>query len=458
MTGALKENIAAYRSLPVRLPKLLEKQQTKEMAILLDKQFGSGVQPPQSDLEETYRRFIQALDSGGWDIITDKDWRYAAFVMWYGTRFIANENAFRTRYLQTLRHSNRASRWKSLIRIYLVHFEQSATFPKTYQELAKWVQEGLQHSGCHIWRERHELYHLFNSDLKVSSVIDLFMDESRNDWHRFTSKLGLTGELATSGYLRVVALELLGHLKRHVIDKPSISYPILDFFSDKDSVDLRFKSLQSTLIESLLMPWANQTPAKNHQNYWQNWLLKRFGDPRFLAQRERNWAGADKSAQAVMRRWLVGATIKQFFDIIDQLALEHQWRYRRAFWEAYYDAEHIEDAWVILGKKARVHAIQTFGKETPFGNLENAQDQTQAVLLLKLRECIIAEWSHNGACRAWNIGSEHCPDLLSASYKAEGLRKNGIFKLIHNGDWQPKLAEHIWKHTGIRMEERAYRI
>ena len=41
-----------------------------------------------------------------------------------------------------------------------------------------------------------------------------------------------------------------------------------------------------------------------------------------------------QDARAVFRRWLVKVALDQFLDVIDKLAAERMWRYRRAFWMA----------------------------------------------------------------------------------------------------------------------------
>jgi hypothetical protein len=46
---------------------------------------------------------------------------------------------------------------------------------------------------------------------------------------------------------------------------------------------------------------------------------------------------------------LARASLDLFFKLIDEHALDAQWRYRHAFWLAYLEQGVIADAWLALG-------------------------------------------------------------------------------------------------------------
>ena len=191
-------------------------------------------------------------------------------------------------------------------------------------------------------------------------------------------------------------------------------------------------------------------------------LLKYFHDPRTTEGRN-NWAGINENALRVVRKWLAGATLEQFFEIIDNTAQDKHWRYRRKFWKAYYDADCIDDAWIALGKDSRIEARSQSvnGNELIAANLKGSGVKSDhSVLIFKLRELTICEWSHVGKCRIWFENNKRSPRLYENSYLAEVLREYEDYSLPHqrseNYTWQRKLAEHIEYHTGIKMPNYKY--
>jgi hypothetical protein len=109
------------------------------------------------------------------------------------------------------------------------------------------------------------------------------------------------------------------------------------------------------------------------------------------------------SSAAIVRRWLTDQSLRQFLDVLDDSALQHQWKFRRAFWEAVYRRGLIGEAWVVFDK---VSAKLIFKGETPFARWEGGgSKQIQngpACLLLRIGSGIVAEWSHNGRCYIWH--------------------------------------------------------
>ncbi|TAF77272.1 MAG: hypothetical protein EAZ52_01695 [Alphaproteobacteria bacterium] len=419
------------------------------------------------DLEHVYRLFLDAIDHGKWNALSLKDWKNAAYLMWYGDRMIALEDAFRSRYGVFLQQQARGLRWKSFIRAYLVHFDLHEAYPAIYKEFAGWiVQEGLKHSVCDVWKQHHQRFGLFRTDFSVEQMAAFFMGACASDWDVFIQKASMTGELAVSGYMRAVALILVQCAHHH----PETAFRVIPFFVDENSGERRFAALRFRLIDALLLPWVDKKPPEKHQRDVQNWLLDQFGDLRLIARRHQ-WSGASEDAKAVMRKWLIGETLRQFFEIIDQVAHVEHWQYRKAFWLAYYDQGHIDDAWVIVGDDATRYARRSFGRNFTAGQLVSGRrEKTHSVLLLRIGDYVFAEWSHNGKCRAWHKEDAACPTFGGMEYDADEFRtpsmkivsdynEDGI---IHrNSDrykWQPKLATFIHHHTGAKVSDHAYRI
>jgi hypothetical protein len=182
-----------------------------------------------------------------------------------------------------------------------------------------------------------------------------------------------------------------------------------------------------------------------------------LNDPR-IAHAE--WAGVSDEAKRVMFRWLARASLEQFLAVVDHTAIGHQWEFRRAFWGAYIDRNHVHDVWVAFGSTGKARAKQLAQEmEDPgmlsFSSLKGGSPD-QAVLLLQIGELIVADWSHNGTLRIWREQHQRAPKLYNGEYQAVALRQVADFDQRHTGDWQRYARDFIAEHTGIRIAVHEY--
>jgi hypothetical protein len=86
----------------------------------------------------------------------------------------------------------------------------------------------------------------------------------------------------------------------------------------------------------------------------------------------------------------------------------------------------------------------------------------QSVLLMRLGDLVIAEWSHSGAMRFWKSGSKDAPEFHLKEYNASDLRNGSIRvkvgggyrdSIVHtpNGQWMSSASNAIELHTGVRV-------
>jgi hypothetical protein len=97
--------------------------------------------------------------------------------------------------------------------------------------------------------------------------------------------------------------------------------------------------------------------------------------------------------------------------------------YRRRFWEAYFHAGHILEAWIALGEQA----VAELQKIDPAGELSYAKilgkiAPNQCVLMLRMGNILFCDWSHQGRLRAIPISSKQAPKLYQAEYELFQLR------------------------------------
>ena len=174
-------------------------------------------------------------------------------------------------------------------------------------------------------------------------------------------------------------------------------------------------------------------------------------------------------AWQIALRWFAEQSLRQFLDVVDQVADPHMWKYRRAFWEAVYNKNLIDAAWVVFDASGGRAARSRYGQNTRFAEFSGGVQPGHAVLLLQIGGSVVAEWSHNGRCHIWNDGNDG-PRLYQPSYTPFQLRatRSGntdgprIFSHTHASpdtySWQEKVAGKIFRLTGVRLARTEYRI
>ena len=196
-------------------------------------------------------------------------------------------------------------------------------------------------------------------------------------------------------------------------------------FITEESGQFRFPEKSREIANHLLLPLANENPSPEIQDRIREFLLSHLGDPRITPD---SWQGVAWSAREVMLRWLVGVALEDFFRLLDAIALDRHWRYRKAFWSAYLERDRITDAWVILGSRVRdvAWASLSEGAEHYAGFRKRSGVQSNhSVLLLKVGPLTVSEWSHDGSCRVWLSDNQYAPPFLSALVYQEQFSQRG---------------------------------
>jgi len=184
---------------------------------------------------------------------------------------------------------------------------------------------------------------------------------------------------------------------------------------------LRFAEPKSRgeMARGLLRPWleAGNEPEEPIRFQIQDFLLEHLDDPRLKPQR---WHEASEPAANLMRRWLTRASLKAFFSLISEHALDYHWRYREAFWSACIEKNAAVEAWLALGSRIHASARAVEDLKGAYARLEGASSD-QAVLLLRVKNIIFCEWSHSGALRAWPVDWPNAPLLGRKLYTRTSL-------------------------------------
>lgn len=469
MPSALKESLSSYLAFQLKPRPLPSNLQITHELEVIEQKFGIGSSSPDPyEAEKIYKKFIAVLESDDWSSLTLRDWKNSAYIFFHGDIKLASSQNFITRYKEWLFQQKNAGAWKRLISSYLRYYNYRREYSDIYRLMSEWITGILNRSnppnGLAIWKDRHEKLNLFDKNSNTQIVVEFFLGECKSEWNTFINASGLTGELSSTGYINAVAENLLDTLQKRGGDS---AHQFRPFFEEDNK--LRFPIYRKKLIEALLLPWVSATPKQDYQNDIQDWLIGHFKDPRVLTHRQNGWRDVSDEALSVIKRWQVGAAIRQFFDLISQIAEETHWPYRKKFWESYCDEDHISDAWVVLGPDTWRHAVNAFGADVGAGQIAGGNHQrNHSVLMIRIGEYVFCEWSHMGKCRAWHENDAFCPKFYRTSYNAEEFRadslrivdryvSDGISHMgSENYSWQHELSEFIRRMTGIRMNKNDF--
>jgi hypothetical protein len=278
----------------------------------------------------------------------------------------------------------------------------------------------------------------------------------------------------TGGYMRAVLQQLLATLPptmRSSKAEASLSRALEVLAPDGKP---RFgREMRGEVGLSLLGAWLDggREPAAGLRDPVRDFLLKHLGDPRLRAP---EWTPVGEAGTALMRRWLARASLDAFFDLIAEHALDHQWRYRQAFWSACLERGAIEDAWLALGSRVHSSARTVRDLAGAYGRLEGGGvTGNQSALLMRVGPLVLAEWSHNGKVRAWPADWQNAPQLHRMTYGRDDLVGKGLpfppnprigsggssdgMGLSHIGSdrgyWQGSVAELLARRASIRLKE-----
>lgn len=443
---------------------------SQKVASILSQLTGTPKEPSRFELDGVFKRLTYAAKHASYEGVLVKDWKLTPYVLWMGEDQLGSDLSFLNDYLLWLKGYGTARDWRRLIHVYLRDYEQLSTHHESLERQNFAIIEAINSTelkGRLIkWHSRELQYSLFAKNPKLDVIVNEFID-CKNEWRLFSERTGLEGELAQVGFAVAVGDQLL----KRLMDSPSSeliqavkSYHVYD---DK----LRFPQRKAQLIEALISPWLNgKQLGEPVQKAVRDWLLKHFSDLRLPVHDRAHWHAVRPEYKKIMLRWLIGETLNQFFEIIDQVAKDSHWSYRKAFWNAYYKKDAFDEAWVVLGVDAKYYARRVFGEKISAATLSGSARQDHSVLIVRIGDLVLADWSHDGKCRAWKVDDRFCPERYKLQYSGDLLRAPSmqiVDSHVHDGIshhssdnylWQNRLSQFIYEHTGVRVYQRDFRI
>lgn len=151
-------------------------------------------------------------------------------------------------------------------------------------------------------------------------------------------------------------------------------------------------------------------------------------------------------------------TVRVFFELLGHSGQEKKSHYRQQFWQSYLDHSDIQLSHLIVAAKARQYVVDKFAwpiSDLPVLQEHKKVDPWHAVLLMRIRHIVIAEWSHKGKCRIWLNSNPSSPQFFQSSYSRDSLFEFADHTQQHyfseRGLWQRDLSQWIASETRISL-------
>jgi hypothetical protein len=274
--------------------------------------------------------------------------------------------------------------------------------------------------------------------------------------------VGLTSSILATGYGTEIKL---GAIRSRLTssDAEALQSLLNWSFSGINGIPL------SDYYEAILEPFEATAPSPDVQKLLVSTLVSKFRDPRIypwprLTGADSAWR-REKCVETI-KRWLSIEYLDLFIQIIEATAVDSQFNPRKHFWLRYFEQGVISDLTLVLAADADSVARKARGRQAGAEYMKwatlNLADTKQSVLLMRLGDLVIAEWSHNGAMRFWKASDKAAPEFHLSEYSARLLRNGGLkikvgneyrSAIVHqqNGQWMRWARDTIEFHTGIRV-------
>lgn len=425
--------------------------------------------PGEQTLDQVYNFLLEAHRNGQWEKLPKRALRLSPWVILekgFDKTPLITEPGFIGSYVDVLKSTSNVRTAINLVYSLLLNYDRQ---DPGHERLRATVRDILRTSGsgrAKFFLEKAERFGLIQHD-GPDRFVSAFLND-RKSAREFIAEAGLSGRLEFEGFLETCFVKIAsaigsrlaqGELDAHELDRIAAIAIVED--GGHDNWRFRLSQLQ-VLVEALLLPFQSKEPEHGVRKWLEIFVLDCLGDPRLTPEK---WNGVNEHAERVIRRWLVAATLGDFFRVLDESMrrgtdadADRHWPYRRAFWNAYLERDHISDAWVVLGHSVAKDTRHVLSEmSASYARLERGGGarHSHAVLIMRIGSLIITEWSHSGKYRIWNEGNPNAPEFYRKRYHRDELVYLPDFEGAHHGavtgTWQSTLAGVIKDHTGVHI-------
>jgi len=341
-------------------------------------------------------------------------------------------------YYREIAVSNRSSLLGAMFSLYLASFSVGSQHT---QYLAKALSRTKQYLSAR-WQALLASFPDILNPTKIIEVIAQDMLGAENPWNALRSK-GMRSPHAP-GLMNEAHLSFTRKIKPH-LDQRHEMERFIAWLKPEERHPAK-QAGAGVALSALLEPWLKADPHEEDKEFLTKKIIELYGDPRVA--RGGVWSEVEESCLDVLLRWLTGATIHFFLDVISYAEESHMWEPRRKFWLYLYEKGRIQAAWaafsdeaVRIARKNRNH--ENSQSDMPYGR-QTAARQNTSLLIMKIDNKIIVEGSHSYKVQIFKKNNEQAPRLYQRRYDCEEIRNDSDDQIRHAGNWQSKVMERIW--------------
>ncbi|AMN39055.1 EH signature domain-containing protein [Rhodoplanes sp. Z2-YC6860] len=417
---ATSRSLSPAKHLPARLA-------SAEAVQLLGATQSAPAEPAEAVLELLRRKLVARFSNAAYDVqISRRDLSNAPWLLWHHQQPLANiSGLLEAVYAQSIRSN---STRRNFIEAWVHDFSTEGPAIGKAGAAIRLLLTSTRDPRLEHWRIGDRVASVFDPKAGPCQFANWLLNGPQTVDEIFEMTGFADPFRSVGGFMRVVQQELLKLAEPKLggeAGEQALARLVACFAPGNQ---LRFQESQSRgeIARGLLAPWieSEQEPTESVRRGVQAFLLKYVGDPRIHPAR---WSDAGDQATSLMRRWLTRASLSAFFELIRDHALDSHWRYREAFWTACLDKDETADAWLVFGRNIHASARAIRELNGSYGRLEGSGvSGDHAVMLLKIKNLIFCEWSHNGKLRVWSGDWKDAPRLNLPSYTRADLTANGL--------------------------------
>ena len=404
---------------------------------------------------EVERRLYEAYERTELACTELHDLRRAPTLLFTGTENqLKNNQDFLVNFLELVLERRRRSLWDALISTYCFYYNPASPL---IQLIAGFLHEYVNERQDELRRrcQRHPFLARLFEEEAPRTIAGFILNNAEDTVFQAQEKMGLTDSLLGSPLMCRAYIEGSKVIKT---DIEASSIEKLDRFlawicKGQDTNQGINENAGTAALLGLVGPFREEPNITDPNtksstiNKIKQLLRRSYGHHHLDAYK---WPHVedveDRNAYLrVVSQWWVPDTLKLFFEIIGRHAA-YQWDRRRRFWFNYLEEGRIDDALVICTRSPAQTAREIQNREDELdmrcGRLKGAKDG-QSVLLMKIGQLTIVEWSDSGACGIWNEDNLNKPAYKEVYDQTELRTMTADFRQIHLGGWEQRIREYI---------------
>ena len=331
---------------------------------------------------------------------------------------------------------------RAMFRKYLDTFDPASGATRG---LAKALKEHWPEAALPIGTLVHH-FRIFDLDTAPPQTVAAYMD-NQDEPFRALREAGMEAPHGT-GLMEAAHLHFVSKLAPRIRNGDlDAAEKLLDWIDPPDLGTPLQGPGAGKAMDALLLPWCTRDPEPALKKLLETRLVSAYGDPRINVAGI--WAACSGEARLVMLKWLAGATIKVFFDIVTQADSSHMWSDRKDLWNDLYEEGRVTQAWFALSYEGAAIARRLdrgregIGLTFARNKSQSAQDRQKCLLLMDVDGRWVVEGSHNFPTWVFPRRSLTTFRPYEKSYTCDQFRyiagPEQPERIVHLGAWRNKV-------------------